>query len=182
MACDEAARRARLGPPARTALALAGGVEAQAGDDRVGVARVRVDRDPLAATACSPALEARRVERTAQQAAAVQRVADGTGAVVARVVERTVTAAVAVGLARDRVGRGDRVLDLLRRVGGRDRRATVGPDHRFAGGHGRGLELRAAVAADRLAADDALVGARGAAVDTAVRRVLEAAERKLGPA
>src|SRR3954468_19920969 len=98
MARCEAARRARLRPPARPAVALARCVEAQAGDDRVRVARVRVDRDPLAATACSPALEARRVERTAQQAAAVQRVADGTRAVVARVAPGAVAAAVAVGL------------------------------------------------------------------------------------
>src|SRR5215208_4420094 len=157
MARYEASRRARLRPPAWSVLALAGGVEAQAGDDRVGVARVRVDGDPLAPAARSPALEAGRVERTAEQAGAVQRVADRARAVVARVDEGAVPAAVAVGLAGDRVGRGDRLLDLRRRPDGGHGGPAVGPDHGRPGGSRRRLELRAAVPAAGLAAHDALV-------------------------
>src|SRR4051794_11164886 len=59
------------------------GVEAKPGDDHVRVAGVRVDRDPAAFALLTPVHEARRVERGVEQAAAVERVAHGPGAVVA---------------------------------------------------------------------------------------------------
>src|SRR5581483_7823045 len=83
-----AARRAAAVAPARPAAAAGarrGGVEAEPGDDHVGVAAVRVDRDPAAAAGAAPAHERGGVERLPEQAAAVERVADGAGAVVARV-------------------------------------------------------------------------------------------------
>src|SRR4051812_5997688 len=133
---DVAVRRAPFVAPARSALAARarrGGVEAQAGDDRVGMTAVRVDRDPRALARLAPALEPGRVERLRDEAAAVQRVADGARAVVARVLPLAVAAAVAVGLRGDPVGRGDRVLDLLRCVARRDRGAAVARDARLAG-------------------------------------------------
>ena len=54
------------GVPAR-AVVHAARVEAQAGDDHVGVAGVRVDRDPLARAGLAPGHEAARVERGLQQ-------------------------------------------------------------------------------------------------------------------
>src|SRR5262249_38928486 len=47
-------------------------VQAQAGDHRVGVAGVRVDRDPLALALLAPAHEARGVQRGLEQRAAVE--------------------------------------------------------------------------------------------------------------
>src|SRR4051794_7046627 len=149
---DVAARRATLRAPARTALAaavvLARRVEAQARDHGVGVTGVGVDRDPLALARLAPALEARRVERALEQAAAVHGVAHRARAVVARVLPLAVPAAVLVRLVRDPVGRGDGVLHLLRRRVRCDRRPTVSGDRRalrrVALG---GLVLLAAVAA-----------------------------------
>ena len=54
----------------------ADGVEGDAGDDHPGVAGVGVDGDPAAGAGFAPGLEAGRVERAFQQAAAVQGVAD----------------------------------------------------------------------------------------------------------
>src|SRR6202020_2125153 len=61
----------------------ADGVEGEAADDHPGVFGVGVDGDPLAGARFAPGLEAGRVERAFQQPAAVQRVGDGAGAVVA---------------------------------------------------------------------------------------------------
>src|SRR5882757_10142327 len=111
---DEAFGRIDRGAvPARAGAA--DGVEGEAGDDHPGVFGVGVDRDPLARTRFAPGLEAGRVERAFQQAAAVQRVGDGSRTVIAGRFEGTVAAAPDVRGHRDRVGRGDRALDLFRR-------------------------------------------------------------------
>src|SRR6476661_1983286 len=95
------------------------------------MAGVREHRDPLALAGLAPALEAGRVERLAEEATTVERVADGAGAVVARVLPAAVATAVLVRLAGDRVGGGDHVLDLLRRAVGRDRGPAVGGERRL---------------------------------------------------
>src|SRR5256885_17083342 len=101
----EAAVRARAVVPARAATGSGAlgvdalsGVEAQPGDVCVGVAGVRVDGDPLALAAEAPVHEGARVERRAEQAAAVQRVRDRAGAVVGRVAGKARGAAVTVQL------------------------------------------------------------------------------------
>src|SRR3954469_9830402 len=208
---DVAVRRAPLVAPARSALAARArrrGVEAQAGDDRVGVAAVRVDRDPRALARPAPALEPGRVERLRDEPAAVQRVADGARAVVARVLPLAVAAAVAVGLRGDPVGRGDRVLDLLWGVARGDGGAAVARDVRLAGGSASrtARRLRAVAAAlvalvagaarvvgllstagrrGRLlrgALDETLVGGGGAAVGAQRVRALERLDAGGGPA
>src|SRR4051794_25094490 len=131
----EAARGALRGPPARTGLerllvlrlrrAGDGGgarVQAQAGDHRVGVTVVGVDRDPLADALLAPAHEAAAVQRRGEQPAGVQRVGDGAAAVIALGLEGAMAAAVDVRLVLDLVGGEDRLLDLERRAGGRGRR------------------------------------------------------------
>src|SRR3954447_18317377 len=129
MASYVAARRAPGRAPARAAAVVRAarrGVEAQARDHRVGVAAVRVHRDPRALAGAAPALEARRVERLLEEAAAVARIPHRAGAVVARVLPLAVAAAVAVRLGGDAVRRGDHALDLLRGVVRGDSRAAVG--------------------------------------------------------
>src|SRR6478736_2031771 len=90
----EARRRAVVLAPARSVAgarlvergATAGrGVEAQTGDHDVGVAGVRVDGDPVAGARLAPRHEAARVERALEEPTAVERVADGAGAVVAAI-------------------------------------------------------------------------------------------------
>src|SRR4051812_11312570 len=105
----EALRGAGDRAPARAlaAVRVAGGagVQADAGDDRERVARVRPDRDPGALAGLAPLHEARGVERLTQQAAAVQRERHRARAVVAARAERAVVpAAVDVGPADDLVG------------------------------------------------------------------------------
>src|SRR5919199_5052452 len=89
------ARHERRRAPERPAPARAGApggvrvvharVEPQPGDHDVCVAGVRIDRDPPARAAASPAHEAARVEGQAQEPAAVEGVAHGARAVVAGV-------------------------------------------------------------------------------------------------
>src|SRR3954451_13943413 len=70
---DVTARRAAPVAPTRPATAAGArrrGVEAQAGDDHVGVTAVRVDRDPAPPTAAAPAHERGRVERLPEETAA----------------------------------------------------------------------------------------------------------------
>src|ERR1700759_1457328 len=98
VALVESARRAQRRAPARTALQrllVAGRLDRrgrharrargapQAGDDREGVTRVRVDRDPRAGAGLAPLHEAARVQRAVEQRAAVEHVGDAAGAVVA---------------------------------------------------------------------------------------------------
>jgi hypothetical protein len=97
--------------------AVAARVQAQPRDHRVGVAGVRVDRDPLPRTPMAPRHEARGVERALEQAAAVEGIGDGAGAVVAAALEAGVAAAVDVRLVLQLVGGEDRVLDLDRGAG-----------------------------------------------------------------
>ena len=114
----EAARVAQRDAPARAALGRArdlaardaarARVQAQAGDDGEGVARVRVDRDPRALALQAPAQEARGVQRALEQLGREQRVGDGARAVVARVLDLGVTAAVLVRLVEQLVGGEDR--------------------------------------------------------------------------
>ncbi|MSW53401.1 MAG: M20/M25/M40 family metallo-hydrolase, partial [Actinobacteria bacterium] len=112
----DALRAARIGHGAR--------VEPQPGDLHVDVTPVRVDRDPPAVALHGPA-GVRAADHGARlQAGADQGVADGAGAVVARVEEPGVAAAPLVGLADDEVRRGDDALDPLGR-GARDRGAAV---------------------------------------------------------
>src|SRR4051794_11542519 len=170
VANDVAAAGPHVGVPARArALAVARRVEAQAGDHRVRVTGVRVDRDPLALAGGAPALESRRVERLVEEAAAVQGVAHGARAVIARVLPAAVTTAVLVRLVGDLVRRGDRVLDLLRSAVGRYRGAAVRGDRgllgRVAGGGVVALATAAVphhVAVERGLAREALFGGRGA--------------------
>src|ERR1700760_4326816 len=106
MARDETFRRvhpARV--PARAGAADR--VEGEPGDDHPGVFGVRVDRDPLARARVAPGLEAGRVERAWEEAAAVQGEAGRPGAVVARGFEGAVAAAPDVRGGRDRVRRFD---------------------------------------------------------------------------
>src|SRR5436305_2035609 len=71
-----AARRPHVLVPARAAARrVAGGVEAQPGDHREGMAAVRVDGDPLALARGPEALELARVLGAVEEASAVQRVA-----------------------------------------------------------------------------------------------------------
>src|SRR3954452_22082197 len=100
----------------RDAVAVAG-VEAQAGDHHERVTRVRVDRDPLAHARGAPLHEVAGVERLREQPGPVEGVADGARAVVPARAERSVSAAVAVGPARDLVRSRDRLHDLGRGAG-----------------------------------------------------------------
>src|SRR3954447_22341094 len=89
-----AGRGAVLGAP----LVAIARVEAQAGHDHEGVARVRVDGDPLALARARPAHEAAGVHPRVDQVGTVQAVRDGAGAVVGRVLEARVATAIAVVL------------------------------------------------------------------------------------
>ncbi|CAA9505281.1 MAG: hypothetical protein AVDCRST_MAG30-2163 [uncultured Solirubrobacteraceae bacterium] len=71
------------------------------------MARLRVDRDVAARAGRAPRHEPARVQRPREQPAAVQGEGHRARAVVARVAERGVPAAVAVRLVGDPVGRGD---------------------------------------------------------------------------
>src|SRR4051812_22538011 len=128
----EAPGRARGRAPARATLErlleLAGvraphrggaGVKTQTSDHREGVPRIGVDRDPFARALLAPLQEAAGVQRLIEQAAAVERVGDAAGAVVAVVLELTVAAAIDVWLVLDQVRGPDRLLHLRRRVGRR---------------------------------------------------------------
>src|SRR5438067_10706486 len=78
VANDVAVARAQIGVPARARAArVARRVEPKARDDRVGVAAVRIDRDPLARAARAPALEVAGRHRRVQEPCAVERVGDG---------------------------------------------------------------------------------------------------------
>src|SRR3954467_3349767 len=116
VADDEAFRTVDPGVvPARAGAA--DGVEGDAGDDHPGMAGIGVDGDPLAGTRFSPGLEAGRVERAFEEAAAVQRVADRARAVVAFRFEGAVAAAPDVGGGGDRVAGGDHFLHRRRSRG-----------------------------------------------------------------
>src|SRR4051812_6033427 len=128
MADSVPARRRLLVAPARAFLTRAGRVEARTRDDDVGVAGLAVDGDPLALAGLAPAHEAGRVERLVEQPGAVQRIRDGARAVVARVLEVPVAAAVLVRLVGDAVRGGDRLLDLVGRVRRGDGGLAVGRD------------------------------------------------------
>src|SRR3954462_6064285 len=114
----------------------------------------------------------------------MQRVADGAGAVVARVLPAAVAAAVLVRLGGDLVGRRDHVLDLLRRAVRRDRGAAVRRERRLLGRVAAGgvLPRPAAPLAHRVRAaavlgnraGELLVTARRGAVDLAAELGLEA--------
>src|SRR3954467_10637354 len=76
-----ARRRAHVRLPTRAGLLLAARVEAQPGDDHVGVAAVGVDGHPLARAGDAPLLEAAAVEGRVEQVRAVQREGDRARAV-----------------------------------------------------------------------------------------------------
>src|ERR1700761_6341396 len=138
VADDEALRGGRFGVPAGAgdAGSVAAGVPSQARDDHVDVFLVGVDRDPLAGAGFAPGQEGAGDERRFEQAGAVQRVGDRTGAVVPRFLPGFVTAAPDVGGEADVVGGGDQALDRGRRGGRGDRLFAA---HRGEGaGDGRG--------------------------------------------
>ncbi len=133
VAAHEAGGRALRDLPARSRRA--GGVEAEARDDQEGMRWVGIDGDPSPGAGQSPALEARRGERRAEQAGAVEDVGDRSRAVVCGVGEAGVPTAVAVGLVPDRVAGGDQRADRGRRA--RRRIRTACDEARDAGGRGR---------------------------------------------
>src|SRR3954454_20865795 len=174
-----AAARAVVGLPARAGLRPAAGVEADSGDDHVGVAAVGVHGRPLAGARGAPAHEVTGRLGHVEQPGAVQRVGDRAGAVVPAVLPLAVPAAVDVRLRGDLVAGGD---DLLDRVG-RARRSDgqgVGADLRaIAGGElQRGVARRARAGAGEVAQRGDVVG-----VDDAVdRKVVGALEAQDGAA
>ena len=97
--------------PARARLSDGARVVTPAVDDHEGVSGVRVDRHVAAAAAYAVAHEAGGVQWGGQQAGSVQRVGDRAGAVVARVAEGAVAAAIAVVGPRDSVCRTDQALE-----------------------------------------------------------------------
>src|SRR4051794_22240122 len=112
---------------------------------------VGVDGDPLAGTGFAPGLEAGRVQRAFEQAAAVQGEADRARAVIAGGFEGAVAAAPDVGGGGDRVGGFDRGRDGRRGLAGNaglafgdvvgalargERRRGAGDGTGFAGGTG----------------------------------------------
>src|SRR5215210_5010724 len=152
-----ARRRARLPLPAR-AGALARGVEAAAVDDHVRVPGVGVDRDVAAGPGGAVGHELARVLRRAQEAAAVERVGHGARAVVARVVEARVPAAVAVGLVGDPARGGDHAPDG-------DRQAAAGAAARAATALEHAGDAGVAERGPRRGADDAVGGQAVAALE-----------------
>src|SRR5690242_8331864 len=106
----------RMPTGARFAVFVARGVPAVAGDHRVSVAAVRIDRDPAPFAFFAPALERAGGKRAFEEATAVQGVTDRARAVVATVDPAGVAAAPDVGLAADFVGSGDHGLDARGRA------------------------------------------------------------------
>src|SRR5439155_21528323 len=104
---------------------------------------------PLARPRDTPAHEVARVERAGNQARAMERVADGPGAVISAVLEAAVTAAVAIRLAGDLVRGIDGELHRLRSSGRRNRRSPVSRYfcHRARHGWERRARLRTAARA-----------------------------------
>src|ERR1700682_2334209 len=70
-----------------------GRVEAQARNDRKGMARSRVNRNPSAASAFSVAHQIARWQRCREQTCAMERVRNGARAIVAVIVKRAMAAA-----------------------------------------------------------------------------------------
>src|SRR3954471_7957326 len=104
---DVACRGAHLLAPAGAVARRHGGIPAQAGDHRVGVSAVGVDRDPAAMMRLLPAHEAGRIERTRKEVASMEGVADRARAVVAVVLPAAVAATVDIGLVANPVRGGD---------------------------------------------------------------------------
>ena len=132
--------RGRSAAPAATAgpFRPPGGIEAQTRHHDVGMATVGIDRDPAALAALAVTHEARRVARAVRAVLRRAGLRDGSGAVVPRGLEAPVTAAVAVRLAGDPVGRGDRAHHRGRRARRRDRGPAVRGQHGATGGRRRG--------------------------------------------
>src|SRR3954454_18725147 len=105
---DVARARAVDALPARARVPAARGDVALAVDDHEGVPGGGIDRDPAPAARLAPGHELARVARAAEQAGAVQNLGARARAVVGRVVDRPMAAAVAIGEAGDAVGGGDR--------------------------------------------------------------------------
>src|SRR6476646_1803460 len=94
MSCDKAPRVASIGMPAWSHVAIAevGRVESEAGDDRESVAGPGINCDPPATAAPAVLHEVIRRQRRREQPAAMQREGNGSGAIVAVIVERAVPA------------------------------------------------------------------------------------------
>ena len=82
-------------------------VQTQTGDDRVGVAIARVDRDPLAMTAFTVLAKFGRADRRFQQTGRAERVGNCSRAIVAPIKERFVTAAENVRFSKKLICRPD---------------------------------------------------------------------------
>src|SRR5262245_17478550 len=108
-------------------------VPAQPGDVGPGVAAGGEAGAPGAPARRAPDLEAGRVERAGEEAASVERVADGAGAVIATRGERAVSPTPDVGKVVDLVGGLDHPTNRKRCVRRRDR-VAVRVDRRVAGG------------------------------------------------
>src|SRR3954454_7239763 len=101
------------------------GIEAKPGDHHVDVVIVGVDRDPTSETGITPVLELTGDHRPFEQAGAVERVADGAGAVIAMRSPARMAAAPYIWAATDVIGELGHVLDRLRGGAGSHRPAAV---------------------------------------------------------
>src|SRR6187402_222115 len=156
VASDEADVVAQVFVPARTgfAVAVAGGVPAEAGDFGVGVAGVGPDGDPATFAFFAPLGHRSGGKGAFEELAAVEGEADGAGAVVAAVPPAGVAAAPDVRFAADLVGGGDYRLDpggsalrrdqhpVVEQLRLRGRRADVDFGWRHAAGGATGRSAR----------------------------------------
>src|SRR6187401_1095939 len=125
MTCGEPAVAAQRARPARAGDRARAGVIADARDDHVRVAAVGIDRHPAALAAA--AVRGQRAGRLgpAQQARAVERKADRTGAVIAGGAPAPVAAAPDVPRMRDAVRRADEPAHARRRSARYERPAVT---------------------------------------------------------
>src|SRR5262245_49022100 len=106
VARGELVHRAWLRAPigSRASAVVVAGVPAQAGHGHEDVVGTRIDRDPLAFALLAPAVEVEAGEGHVEELPAAQRVADGTGAVVALVIPLGVSSTPEIRLVLDLVG------------------------------------------------------------------------------
>src|SRR4051812_44539997 len=126
----EATRRPRTRLPARRPVIVAPHrvpgrrVESQPGDHREGVTVPRVDRDPFTLAVRAEPPEIRRAHRRRDQPGGAERVGDGARAIVTRVSERTMTAAVAIRFRAELVRGPDGAFHFEGSAGGSSRDTT----------------------------------------------------------
>lgn len=126
-------------------------VEAQTCDGEVGVAAVRVDRDPSTRSHGPPSGEVRRIDWSVEQSGSVEHKAHRPGAIVRGGLETSMPATECVGRSRDPVTRRDEISHGRWRMGwchglaSRGKRRTV---------RSRGCRARAAGGRERSGNDD----------------------------